>query len=178
MAMEPRSLNISFKIHWYWVAGLVMCLVLSRLIPHPPNFTALGAVGILAGATIRDCRMALLVPLVAMLISDAVLGFHSSVVFVYAAVAGIVVLNRYFLQRITVSKLVVTSVITAGLFFLVTNFGAWLSHDMYPRTVNGLVQAYIAGIPFFRNTLVSTLLFTAISFGVVGIFSEKKLERA
>ena len=164
-------MDSKFNVHWYWIAGLIMCLALSRLIPHPPNFTALGAIGILAGATIKDFRSALLVPMIAMLISDAFLGFHSSMIFVYAAIAGIVVANRLFLRRITFGKLIISTVMTAGLFYIVTNFGAWLSHNMYPQTLNGLVQAYIAGLPFLKNTFISTFLFTVIGFGAVGIFS-------
>ena len=51
------------------------------------------------------------------------------------------------------------------LFFLVTNFGAWLASPVYPRSGAGLLQAYIAGVPFFQWTLLGTLAYAAILFG-------------
>ena len=162
-----EQLNSKISIHWYWIAGLVLLLAFSRLIPHPPNFTPLGAMAILAGATIKDLRLGIFIPIAAMLVSDALIGFHSSVFFVYAAVITMVVLSRICLARYTVARLAGTAVAASIVFYVVTNFGAWLSHDMYAHTASGLWQAYVAGIPFFRNTLLSNLLFTAISFYVL-----------
>lgn len=150
--------------NWKWIAGLMLLLALSRLIPHPPNFTPLGAMAILAGAAMKDLRLAMLAPLIAMGVSDALLGFHTSLLFVYGAVVMMVVMSRFLLQSVTTMRIVVAALASAILFFMVTNFGAWLSHDMYAKTWSGLGQAYIAGIPFFRNTLLSNLFFTAISF--------------
>lgn len=159
--------NNKIQIDWYWIGGLVLLLALSRLIPHPPNFTPLGAMAILAGTAVKDLRWALIIPLTAMLLSDAMIGFHSSLLFVYGAVALMVVLSRIMLHSYSVTKLALTALIVSVVFYLVTNFGAWLSHGMYPLTLNGLWQSYLAGIPFFRNTLLSNFLFTAISFYIL-----------
>ena len=166
------------SISWKWVAGLVLLLAISRLIPHPPNFTALGAMTILAGAAIKDLRLALIIPLVAMLLSDLLLGFHSSILFVYGAVVVMVIMNRVLLQTASATKLILAVLGSAVLFFIVTNFGAWLSHNMYPHTFDGLMQAYVAGIPFFRNTLLSNLFFTAISFYALTFLPTEKTARA
>lgn len=170
-------LNNKIHIDWYWIAGLVLLLALSRLIPHPPNFTPLGAMAILAGAVVKDIRLGMLIPIAAMLISDALIGFHSSLLFVYGAVIMMVFVSRYLLSAYSVTKLAMTALIVSILFFLVTNFGAWLSHDMYPRTLNGLWQAYVAGIPFFRNTVLGSLFFTAISFYALTFLSAKDAAR-
>ena len=162
------------SINWQWIAGLVLLLTISRLIPHPPNFTPLGAMAILAAATIKDLRLAMLIPIGAMLISDFFLGFHSSLLFVYSAIAVIVLINQYLLKTVSVGKLALAALTSAIIFFLITNFGAWLSHTMYPRTWDGLWQAYIAGIPFFRNTLLSNLFFTAIRFYALTFLPTKK----
>ena len=161
--------------NWKWVAGIVLLLALSRLIPHPPNFTPLGAMAILAGATIKDFRLALLIPLSAMLASDIFLGFHSSMLFVYASVAIIVLACHFWLKKLSLISLGLAALFAAILFFLVTNFGAWLSHDMYAHTIGGLGQAYTAGIPFFKNTLLSNLFFIAISFYALKTISGKKV---
>lgn len=149
---------------WQWLLAIVAFLAFSRLIPHAPNFTPLGAMALLAGACIKDIKFALLIPLLAMLLSDFILGFHSSMIFVYAAMALIVIGSYFWLNKISLTSLALGSVLSAILFFIVTNFGAWLSHDMYSHNLNGLIQAYVAGIPFFKNTLVSTLVFTGIGF--------------
>ena len=165
------------SVHWKWVAALIFFLALSRLIPHPPNFTPLGAMAILSGAVIKDFRMAILVPLAAMVVSDALLGFHSSLLFVYGAVIAMVMISRYLLQSATIPGIVMTALGTAVVFFLITNFGAWLSHDMYPKSMHGLLQSYVAGIPFFRNTLLGNLFFTAISFYALRILPDYKFVR-
>lgn len=166
------------SIHWQWIVGLILLLTISRLIPHPPNFTPLGAMAILAAATIKDLRLAMLIPIGAMLISDSLLGFHSSLLFVYSAIAVIVLINQYLLKTVSVGKLALAALTSAIIFFLITNFGAWLSHTMYPRTLDGLWQAYIAGIPFFRNTLLSNIFFTAISFYAITFIPTKKTIKA
>ena len=119
---------------------------------------------IVTAATIKDLRLAIIVPLVAMVISDALIGFHSSLLFVYGAIVIMVLANRFLLNRISLGKLILAAIGSAILFYSITNFGAWLSHAMYPQTIDGLWQAYLAGIPFFRNTLLSNLFFTTISF--------------
>jgi hypothetical protein len=149
---------------WQWLATIILFLAFSRLIPHAPNFTPLGAMALLAGACVKDLRLSLLIPLLAMLLSDAMLGFHSSMIFVYGAIALIVVGSHYWLRCLSLVSISLAAIFSALAFFLITNFGAWLSHDMYAHSASGLAQAYVAGIPFFKNTLLSNILFTAISF--------------
>lgn len=149
---------------WQWLAAIILFLAFSRLIPHAPNFTPVGAMALLAGAHIKELKLSLLIPLLAMLLSDVILGFHSSMLFVYTAVALIVIGSHFWLKRLSLISISLAAFISAIAFFLVTNFGAWLTHDMYPHNASGLTQAYIAGIPFFKNTLMSNLLFTAIGF--------------
>lgn len=161
--------------HWQWLIGIILLLAFSRLIPHPPNFTPLGAMALLAGATIKDFRVALLVPLFAMILSDALLGFHSSMEFVYSAVSLIVLASSHWLKSFSLLPLTIAAVSSATVFFIVTNFGAWLSHDMYPHTTSGLWQAYLAGVPFFRNTLLSNIIFTAASFYIITLLPRNKV---
>jgi len=162
--MFKNSRQSSSKPYWQWLIAIVFMLAFSRLIPHPPNFTPLGAMALLAGASMRDIRFALLIPFIAMLLSDSILGFHSSMVFVYGAVGLIVIGSHCLLKRLSIVSIGLATVISAIAFFIITNFGAWLSHDMYSHTVTGLGEAYIAGIPFFKNTLISNILFTSVGF--------------
>ncbi|MDG0995951.1 MAG: hypothetical protein P8O97_02245 [Gammaproteobacteria bacterium] len=162
--MMKDKIEMPTTMSWKWLLAMVMFLALSRCLPHPPNFTPLAAMSLLSGAFLRDWRLALIIPLSAMLLSDLYLGLHSSMLFVYLAMAGIVIFSRYALQRVSLIRLTSASVLSAVWFFLVTNFGAWLASETYAATLNGLMQAYVAGIPFFRNTLVSSVMFTLLAY--------------
>lgn len=150
-----------------WVVSIICLLVLFRFIPHAPNFTPVGAMALLGGLWIANLRLAMLIPLAAMLISDTVLGFHSTLIYVYAAFAFTVALGWWLSKYRNLRAVMIGAIGSSVLFFLVTNFGAWLHHDMYPQTPDGLLQAYAAGLPFFRNTLVSMLLFSALGHFVL-----------
>ncbi|MDW3096245.1 MAG: DUF6580 family putative transport protein [Gammaproteobacteria bacterium] len=160
---------------WQWLVAIILFLAFSRLIPHPPNFTPVGAIALLAGAFGKDLKFSLLIPLIAMLLSDSMIGFHSTMLFVYAAVALIVIGCHYYLKQLSFLSLSIAAFTSALVFFAITNFGAWLSHDMYAPTLSGLSQAYIAGIPFFKNTLLSNILFTLVGFYASQRLSNKQI---
>ena len=174
MAMELINNKQIQSPSWQWLLTILVFLAFSRLIPHPPNFTPLGAMALLAGVYFKDLKVALFIPIVAMLISDALLGFHSSMMYVYGAVIFITLGSYLLIKHCTLLSITLGAITSAVIFFIVTNFGAWLSHDMYPHTLAGLQQAYLAGVPFFRNTLVSNLLFTAIGFYAAQLTIYKK----
>lgn len=166
------KMTLHKKLEWRWIAAIILLLAASRLIPHPPNFTPIGAMAILAGAYIKDLRRGIGILAIAMLASDFILGWHSSMLYVYAAIAGIVIMNHYLLHTISYAKIAATTVASALLFFIISNFGAWLTHDMYAHTFSGLIQAYVAGIPFLKNTLASNILFIAVSLLPIGYLSK------
>lgn len=161
---------------WKWLVAIIAFLALSRCLPHPPNFTPLAAMSLLSGAFLRDWRLALIIPLGAMLLSDLYLGLHNSMLFVYAAMASIVIFSRYGLRRVSLFRLTSASVLSAVWFFLLTNFGAWLGHETYAPSLNGLMQAYVAGIPFFRNTLLSSVFFTLLAY--LALFTAVRWQRS
>ncbi len=149
---------------WQWVLLIILLLTASRLVPHPPNFTPVGAMALLAATHFKSLRTALIIPLLAMLISDIFLGMHSSMLYVYGCIAIIVTTCHLLIKQSTILNMTLAAVFSAILFFIITNFGAWLTHGMYPLTLAGLLQAYIAGIPFFTNTIAGHLFFTGIGF--------------
>ena len=147
---------------------LILIAILSRLIPHAPNFTAVGAVALFAGYLYSSRRDALLISMGAILISDLYLGFYPGMLWVYGAFALTVLLGALMKIK-TVSKF---SWIQAGtfnasaavLFFIVTNFGVWLSSGMYAHTITGVGECFVAAIPFFGNTLASQMIFAGALF--------------
>lgn len=143
----------------------IAALALSRWVPHPPNFTPLVAAALFSGAICRDWRLALALPLGAMLLADLWLGLHATLAFVYLGLALAVVVGRGLALRRQPLLLLGAGSLGAVLFFLVSNFGVWLTQALYPHTAAGLAACYLAALPFFANTLLATLLWGAALFG-------------
>lgn len=144
------------------VAGLVAIAVLSRLLPHPPNFAAVGAVGLFAGASLGDRRASLLVPLTAMFLSDLILGLSWMTLVIYTAMSFYVVAGWWAGNQIQPGRLMLASLLGSTSFFLITNLACWWS--MYDHTLSGLVTCYLAAIPFFQNTLLGDFAFGGALF--------------
>jgi len=145
-----------------------------RLLPHPFNFTPIGALALFAGAHFDDKRWAFIAPLAAMLLSDLLIGFHGQMPVVYGAFAVIVCMGFALKEKKTALRVTGGSLAAATFFFIVTNFAVWAFDGLYPMTLAGLATCYIAAIPFFQNGLASTLLYSAVLFGGFALI-EKKL---
>jgi hypothetical protein len=146
------------------VSAILVAAVL-RLVPHPPNFTPIGAMALFSGAYLGKRGLAFLAPLAALLLSDVVLGFYSGMWVTYVAVALIVLIGRLALSRVSVVRVGVAAVASSVLFFLVSNFGVWALSGMYPHDLAGLAACYVAAIPFFQNTLAGDLFYSGLLFG-------------
>lgn len=129
--------------------------VLTRWLPHPPNFTAVTAIALFGGAHFTSKKLAFLVPLTAMLISDLILGISLITVFVYGAFIAITLIGLHF-KRISIKSILLSSIA----FFIITNFGVWLIG--YPLNLSGLVECYTLAIPFFRNSILGDLFFSGV----------------
>jgi hypothetical protein len=144
---------------------MILIAAMLRIIPHPPNFTPITAMALFGGACFTDKRLAFLVPLAALFLGDFVIGFHTGMPFVYGSFVLIVCLGFQLRNGKSAARIVGASVISALLFFILTNLGVWAVDNLYPRTTGGLVDCYIMAIPFFWNTLLSSLLYSALLFG-------------
>jgi hypothetical protein len=137
-----------------------------RLVPHPPNFTPIGAMALFSGAYLgRRGLLAFAAPLGAMLLSDAVIGFHSGMLFVYTSIAAIVMIGWLALRSKSPLRIVGAAMASSVLFFVITNFGTWAVSGMYPLSASGLAACYVAAIPFFQSTVVGDLFYSALLFG-------------
>ncbi|MCP4410046.1 MAG: hypothetical protein GY807_20345 [Gammaproteobacteria bacterium] len=144
---------------------MIVVLALFRLFPHPPNITPIAAMALFGGAYFTNRLAAFLLPLAALFLSDILLGFHGSMSFVYAAFVITVMIGWWLREHPTVGYVFSAALVSSVLFFVITNFGAWLTLELYPKTAEGLWSAYLAGIPFFRNTIVGNLGYTLLVFG-------------
>ncbi|MEM7402208.1 MAG: DUF6580 family putative transport protein [Pseudomonadota bacterium] len=154
-----------------YLMAIVLLLALSRLIPHPPNAVPIAAMALFAGAFFANRWLAYAIPIAAMLISDWLIGFHSTIAYVYIGVV-VTVLIGSGLKKINVIHVGLAAVIASLAFFFITNFGAWLHHDLYTPNFNGLMQSYIAGLPFLRNALIANIIFSyLVFFGFSNLFA-------
>lgn len=163
MRVRMMDLRMSAMSSYLMVVGMVLLCAISRLLPHPPNFTPVAAIALFAGATLASTRIALLVPLLGMMLSDLVIGMHGLAMVVYGALALNVLLGRWLQGKPSVFGIAGASVAGATVFFLITNFGCWVQAGNL--TIAALVKCYVAAIPFFGNTLAGDVTFTAIIFG-------------
>lgn len=154
--MKPRFATLT---------ALVFIAALSRLIPHPWNFTPIAAMALFGGAQFADKRAGFLVPLLAVLVSDIALGFSATVWANYVAFAVIVVIGWTLRQNKTASRVVLASLSASVSFFFITNFAHWVITEQYAKSTAGLVQCFAMAVPFFRNTLLGDLFYTGVLFG-------------
>ncbi|MDD8018449.1 MAG: hypothetical protein PHP42_08750 [Bacteroidota bacterium] len=156
--------------------GLIFVAALSRLVPHPLNFTPIAAMA-LFGAVYFNKRFAFIVPIAALAISDYILGFYTEMYFVYASFILIGFIGLWLKNRKSIFTVGGTTLASSVLFFVVTNFGVWLTGTMYTKDIAGLTECYVAAIPFFRNTLAGDFFYVAVLFGVYELvvrYAEKR----
>ena len=157
----------SFPKYVLPVALIVLALI-GRVIPHPDNFTPVLAVALFGGAILGG-PTAYLVPLGAMFLSDLLLGhaFTWMTPVIYGCIVAGTALGRWLSQNRTWTRTGLAAISGSLLFYIVTNFAVWLAgHGSYARTAEGLLQCYLAALPFFRNGLAGDLFWTALLFGL------------
>jgi hypothetical protein len=173
--MEKQKINLRFGV----IGSVILLAALSRLIPHPANFAPIGGMALFGAAYYSKRYWSFIIPIVSMWISDLILNnvvygqyfegfvwFYSGSLFTYGAFALIVLFGMFTLKKVRILNLTVSALGASVIFFLVSNFGVWLSAGMYPHTAAGLEACYVAGIPFFKNTVAGDLVYSAILFGV------------
>lgn len=147
------------------LTGMVLAAAMSRLIPHPPNFAPIAALALFGGANFANKRSAFLVPLAALFLSDVFLGFSVLTPVVYGSFGLIVWLGLWLRRRRAIGPIAAAAFMGAMLFFLLTNLGVWAMTPLYPRTLKGLAECYVAALPFFWNTLAGDLVYSGLLFG-------------
>lgn len=164
--MEDRDILNMKKMkfeHYLAFSAVVLGAVFMRLIPHIPNVAPIGALALFSGATLPGLG-GLLIPLLAMSLSDYFLGFHATIPYVYGSFALIVGIGYIIHKKVTPLRVATGSLLGSVLFFIITNFGVWVTSPMYEKNVGGLLKSYMMGLPFFRNTVIGDLFYNAIFF--------------
>lgn len=151
---------------------LIVAAVALRFLPQPPNFTPIAALALFSGIFIRNRLWAVAAPLGVMLITDLFIGLHSTMLFVYGSFILMVWLGGAIYPHIKAGYVAGGGITGATLFFIITNFGVWLTSSTYPSTWDGLLSAYVAAIPFYHYMIISTLFYSAIFIGLF-VYAEK-----
>ncbi|MGH9791678.1 MAG: DUF6580 family putative transport protein [Candidatus Acidiferrales bacterium] len=158
----------------FWtVVAMIAGAALVRMLPHPWNFTPIGAMALFSGATFRSRAVAFGVPLAALFLSDLWIGLHSLMWAVYGSFALSIVLGMWLRGRRRVVPVAGMTFAGALLFFLITNWAVWLSGMTYPKTLAGLIACYVAGIPYFGNTLAGDAFYVAVLFGGLALLERR-----
>jgi hypothetical protein len=172
--MAKNKIILRFSV----ITLLILLAALSRLIPHPVNFAPIGGMALFGAAYYSRRVWAFVIPIVTMWISDLILNngvygayfdgfvwFYEGAWFTYGAFILIALMGMVTLRKIKVPNLLFSALGASVIFFLVSNFGVWFSGTMYPKDFGGLIACYTAGIPFFKNTVMGDLFYTAVLFG-------------
>ena len=164
------------KINLIMPTILFGLLVLSRMITDIPNFTATIALVMFTGYLIQNRLLSILIVLTSQVVSDLYLGIYSSMIFVYAAYISIVLLSPIIMNKINTKSVIFSSIISPSIFFIISNFGVWLTGSMYTFNLSGLITCYVAGIPFFDESLISTILFALTIFSIMKLIRKEPKE--
>ncbi|MFW0777120.1 MAG: DUF6580 family putative transport protein [Rickettsiales bacterium] len=143
---------------------IILIAAASRLLPHPANVTPITAIALFAGAHFSKKWLAFAVPVLAMLVSDMVIGFHNTMWAVYLGFALVVALGFVLNSRKGILPVAITTLCASIVFFVVSNLGVWIS-PLYPTTIEGLVTCFTAAIPFFTNSLFGDAFYVTLLFG-------------
>ena len=167
--------NFFFRFFPYF---LILLAIAGRFFPHPANATPIAAVAIFSGLYLRR-RLGIIVPLAAMLLSDAIIGFYSlpimlSVYGSFVLVGFMGLCARTHKNAFTIGAVTISS---STLFFLVTNWAVWQFGTMYMHTFAGLLESYSAGLPFWRSMLAGDVVYTTLLVGSYELVMRAQIAR-
>ena len=157
------------KYNYLSIILLFVFLILSRLITDIPNFTPTIALVVFAGYFIPNKYLSILVVLLSQLASDIYLGLYGSMIFVYLAYVSIVLVSPIIIKKMSMKSVLSASIVAPILFFIISKFGVWITSANYSSDLSGVLACYIAGIPFFDESLVSSILFSLTIFAIYKI---------
>jgi Family of unknown function (DUF6580) len=158
---------------FFTLTMMTLAAAFTRLIPHYPNFTAVGAMALFGGAYFSKKYFAFIVPMAALLVSDLLIGFYAGMWVVYLSFALIVVIGMQIGQTKKPGRVLLASVSASVSFFLITNFALFPPNIIYPQNFTGIMESYTAAIPFFSYTLLGDLFYVGVMFGIFEIAKTK-----
>lgn len=181
-------MNSKINTQLWLVTGLIVITALSRLVPHLPNFSPIGAICLFGAAQFQDKKFAFIVPLLAIGISDILVNniiyatyfdgftiFYQGFQWQYLSYVVTVFAGMFIIKAVSFKSIAKGTLAATMIFFLISNFGVWMSGTLYPMNGTGLMSCYIAAIPFLGGTLFGNMIYSAILFASYAIIAKKAL---
>ncbi len=160
------------------IVGMILVVAFSRLMIHIPNFSPIAAMGLFGAAYFSKKYLAFVIPFMGLFLSNLFLNnviyaqyfdrfmlFGPSDLYVYGAFAIVILLGFGLLKKVNLVNVIGASLVASIVFFLITNFSSFIALPVYPKNIGGLISAYVAGIPFFKYTILGDLVFVGVLFG-------------
>jgi hypothetical protein len=176
--MKQKKINLRFSV----LVLMILLAAFSRIIPHIPNFSPLGAIGLFGAAYFVKKWQAFLIPIAATWLSDLFINnviyaqyypkftwFYQGFYWQYGSYLLIALAGIFILKKVNPQRVIAGALASTAIFFLVSNFGVWAAGTMYPKTIEGLMACYVAGIPFLKGTLLGDLFYSGVLFGAFAL---------
>ncbi len=181
--MTKEKINLRFSV----LAALIFLCAFSRIIPHMPNFSPLGAIGLFGAAHFSKKWQAFLIPIAATWLSDLFINnviygqyypeftwFYQGFYWQYGSYILITLTGfAIFKNKVNIAKVLTGALASTAIFFLISNFGCWIGSTTYPQNFGGLMTCYAAGIPFLKGTLLGNLFYSGVLFGAFALAQYK-----
>ncbi len=177
-----KTIDLRFPL----LVFLILACAFSRIIPHIPNFSPLGAMAIFGAAHFTKKWQGLLIPLIATWLSDLVINnvlyaqyypqftwFYSGFYWQYGSYILISIMAFFIFKKVSPPRVIAGALSATAMFFLISNFGCWLGNPMYGANLPGLLSCYAAGIPYLRGTLFGDLFYSGVLFGGFALLQYK-----
>ena len=152
---------------------IILAAATSRILPHPDNVAPIAAIALFAGAHFERKWQAFALPIAAMLASDSIIGFYDAMWVTYIGFAAVVCIGFLLRQNKSFLRVLGATIGGSVAFFLISNFALWAHHDLYPHTLEGVMESYAMALPFFRNSLIGDLFYTGLLFGGFALAERK-----
>jgi hypothetical protein len=162
---------------------LIIIATLCRIYQPIYNFAPVVAIGLFSGYIFRQKNMAIIITLLASFVGDMLISyinkyplFHNSFVFVYLSYILITLFgNKLNNSKLEWNKVAIFGISSSLVFFVITNFGVWLMDSIYTKNISGLIECFIAAIPFYKNSFISDLIYIPLIFGSYAILTQRKM---
>tara|TARA_X000000368_G_scaffold85568_1_gene64936 strand:+ start:1560 stop:2114 length:555 start_codon:yes stop_codon:yes gene_type:complete len=174
------------KLNYWGIIILILFASFSRLIPHIPNFTPVGAIALFGGVYFKNKFHAFLITISSLFISDLIINnfflshyfkeftlFYSGFLWQYLSFILIILIGIFSLKKFNFKKLIISTIASSLVFFIITNFGVWINGSLYSKDLIGLVLCYTMAIPFYKGTLLGFLFYSFLLFGIAEFFKLK-----
>ncbi len=160
------------------ISGFLLLAAISRMIPHPSNFAPIGAMSLFGAAYFSNKKLAFLLPLLAFFVSDLLVNnilyaeYYTGFVFIsphfiytYGAMIAIVFAGLFIFKKVNTKRVIGGSLTASILFFIISNFGVWITSPTYDLSLQGFIACYTAAIPFFHMSVLGDLFYCGVLFG-------------